>query len=201
MSESTQEAIIKAAEEVFVSKGYEAARMQEIADAAKINKAMLHYYYRSKEMLFHEVTTRTFGMVFPKFAKALKQEGTVIEKIESIVKAYIETIVEHPHVPFFMITELSHKRGDFVAAMQKRVADFPNIKGFMEQMEAEMQAGKIRTVPPIHLILNVMSLCVFPFIAQPILCTVAGIPEPRYEALMQERVAVVTDFIKNALRP
>ena len=102
MSAVTEEAIIRAAKDIFVSKGYAATRMQEIADAANINKAMLHYYFRSKEMLFRVITIQTLEMMLPKFLSALQHEGTVIEKIENIVINYIETIRENPHIPLFI---------------------------------------------------------------------------------------------------
>ncbi len=201
MPETTKEAIIKAAKDIFVSKGYAATRMQEIADAANINKAMLHYYYKSKETLFQEITTQTLELVFPRFAQALEHEGTVMEKIENVVNIYIETIRHHPYVPLFIITELSQKRADFLVEIQKRMEGFPKLHLFLAQMEEEMKAGTIRKMPPMHLFLNVMSLCVFPFIAQPVYCTVVGISEQRYDAMMQERAGIVNDFIRSALQP
>ncbi len=52
---STEQNILNAAISVFQKKGMAGARMQEIADEAGINKAMLHYYYRSKQLLFDAV--------------------------------------------------------------------------------------------------------------------------------------------------
>ena len=201
MAEVTEEAIIQAAKDVFVSKGYAATRMQEIADAANINKAMLHYYFRSKEALFQVITIQTLEMMLPKFMGALDDEGTVMEKIESIVSTYIETIREHPHVPLFIITELSQKRENFVKELEMRAKNFPKLRTFFDQMREEMMAGKIRTMSPMHLFLNVISLSVFPFIVQPVFCTIAGVSESRYDAMMQERADSVTNFIKSALRP
>ena len=201
MSAVTEEAIIRAAKDIFVSKGYAATRMQEIADAANINKAMLHYYFRSKEMLFRVITIQTLEMMLPKFLSALQHEGTVIEKIENIVITYIETIRENPHIPLFIITELSQKRESFIVEVEKRAKNQPIVHAFFDQVTKEIEAGKIRDVPPMHLFLNVVSLSAFPFILQPVFTTVAGVSEAQYGAMMQERTVLVTDFIKNALRP
>ena len=75
----------------------------------------------------------------------------------------------------------------------------PPVFGFIAQINQEMEAGIIRKIPPIHLFLNVLGMCVFPFMAKPIFCNIMNIPESNFEQMMQERKSVVVDFVRSAL--
>ena len=88
MAENTEIAILEAAKKVFTARGFSGARMQEIADEAKINKAMLHYYFRNKEKLFTVILEDTMALVIAEFGHALESEGTVIEKLERIIESW-----------------------------------------------------------------------------------------------------------------
>jgi TetR/AcrR family transcriptional regulator len=61
----TERKILQAAREVFQRKGLYGARMQEIADAAGINKALLHYYFRNKDKLFDAIFSDVFQNFIP----------------------------------------------------------------------------------------------------------------------------------------
>ena len=85
--------------------------------------------------------------------------------------------------------------------LKKRARYFPAIPAFIAQMQQEMEAGKIRTFDPLHLFLNVVGMCVFPFMAKPVFCNVMDIPEAGFDHLMQARAAEVTNFLRAALTP
>ena len=78
--QNTEQKILDAAKEVFQKKGMTGARMQEIADKAGINKALLHYYYRTKEKLFEKAFEAAFSLFYPKVKKMLISDKTVLEK-------------------------------------------------------------------------------------------------------------------------
>ncbi len=201
MQVTTEHIILNAAKDIFVKKGYAGARMQEIADEAGINKAMLHYYFRSKAKLFQVILEQTMGQLIPKVAQAFEMEGIVIEKIEFLIQNYIQTIRENPHVPMFILHELSQNRVEFLVRIKEKMTQFPNFQQFFQQIESEAKAGKIRAFNPVHLLLNIMSLCVFPFIAKPVVTNLVGIPDLMYDQLMQQREKEVIKFVKNALSP
>ena len=119
MPNDTQQLILNTARKHFVQKGYAGARTQEIADEAGINKALLHYYYRSKEQLFHEITINILSTIIPEFTKAIDNNGTVWEKLEIMVEKYIHTLSEHPDIPFFIMSEISQQREGFIAELKK----------------------------------------------------------------------------------
>lgn len=200
MANDTELKILEIARKHFVQKGFAGARMQEIADEAGINKAMLHYYFRNKNKLYEGIIIETLNILVPRFAKAFEYQGTVIERIEKIVETYIDTLVAHPDIPFFILSELSQRRERFVEELKKRSAYFPAIQSFIMQLMQDMNEGKIREVPPIQLLLNVVSMTVFPFVAKPIFSVILDVSDKNFDDLMLERKKVVVEFVKNALK-
>ncbi|MEX0821324.1 MAG: TetR/AcrR family transcriptional regulator [Rhodothermales bacterium] len=191
--------IFEAARDVFHVQGYEGARMQEIADRAGINKAMLHYYYRSKEKLFEAVFRVSAMKVLPTILGIVRSDAGVPEKIAQIVHAYIDLLSKHPHVPGFIIQELRRNPGRLRRFIGQQAAGvFDQLSG---EVDAAVDRGEIRPIKPEHLLANLIGLCVFPFIARPMLETVTGLDETAYDAFIEERKEVVTDFILHALKP
>ena len=86
---NTENQILDAAKTVFQSKGMDGARMQEIADKAGINKAMLHYYYRSKQLLFEAVFKHAFLLLAPQLNKILNDDSNIEDKIRNFTFNYI----------------------------------------------------------------------------------------------------------------
>src|SRR3954462_1734201 len=94
---STEERILSAAQKVFLAKGMDGARMQDIADEAGINKALLHYYFRSKDKLFEQIFLNVATAFLPKIFFILKGENTLFEKIEKFCDEYITQIIKTPY--------------------------------------------------------------------------------------------------------
>jgi len=104
---NTEQQILNAARQVFLEKGLSGARMQDIADKAEINKAMLHYYFKNKELLFETIFQETAGKLFPHFDKLMDSDLNFFDKIRSIVSSYIEMVSQNPYLPLFVISELN----------------------------------------------------------------------------------------------
>jgi len=201
MENNTELLILKTARKHFVQNGFVATRMQDIADEAGINKALLHYYFRSKNKLYQQIVESILDEILPRVAKALEYDGTFWERVEKIVHTYIEMLLEQPDIPVFMMTELSQQRATFVEHLKKRAHFFPAMQSFIGQMAQEIQQGNIRAVPPLHLFLNMLGMTVFPFVAKPVFCTLFDYSGAAFDELMQERAAIILDFMKNALEP
>ena len=196
---NTEEKILQSAETEFVEKGYDGARMQSIADRAGINKALLHYYYRTKDKLF-EVVFRSAAKAFlPKIFKILNDPDKEFEtKIREFTVTYIGLIQENPHIPMFIIHELGKKDNRFLKILGEINHD---LSGFKRSVQNEIEAGRIKPVEPEQLLMNLVSLCVLPVIAGPIVIQVlfAGDTE-RYKVALEKRKTEVADFIINALK-
>ncbi|MCC7466595.1 MAG: TetR/AcrR family transcriptional regulator, partial [Saprospiraceae bacterium] len=110
-AESTEQRIFEAAHEVFTQKGMDGAKMQEIADKAGINKALLHYYYRSKEKLYEAVVKAIMAKAVPNVRKVLESDLPLEEKITRFIDFYIGLISRNTFIPLFIISE-SNKHPD-----------------------------------------------------------------------------------------
>ncbi|MBK8704071.1 MAG: TetR/AcrR family transcriptional regulator [Saprospiraceae bacterium] len=158
--QNTEERIIAAAKEIFIQRGFAGARMQNIADKAGINKAMLHYYFRSKEKLFEVIFDEAFGTLMPRVQAILSSDKSVMGKLEDFIDQYIQLIAENPHVPIFIVHELSQDPDRFVDRIKSK-GHFPNVAMILSQLQTEVAAGTLRPYNPVHLIMNVISMCAF----------------------------------------
>jgi AcrR family transcriptional regulator len=104
---STEELILEAAQAVFLEKGLAGARMQEIADRAGINKALLHYYFRSKEKLSAIIISRTIGVIMPRMMGVLATDQDLFDKIRELVNTFIGFISRNSFLPLFVVNEVN----------------------------------------------------------------------------------------------
>jgi TetR/AcrR family transcriptional regulator len=197
---NTEDQIKEAARRVFTKKGFAGARMQEIADEAGINKAMLHYYYRSKQKLFEVIFEESLRKLFPKFNQILQSKGGILDKIDAFVFAYIDAIRSNPHLPLFVLHELSSNPDRFIENLTHQ-PNLPDLMNFVMQLQNEVAEGKIQPIQPLHLLMNVLSMCAFPFVARPMLQAVAQVSDDQFDQLMQERKQVISQFVRRALTP
>lgn len=195
--DTTEDKILEAATNVFVAKGMDGARMQEIADEAGINKALLHYYFRSKEKLFEAIFSGIIQFAFPEISRIVKSELSVVEKIELVINAYIDLLRKHPLIPGFVMKELNRDP----SGLFKMVLKFGfNPQVIFDQMQEAMDRGEIVKMNPIHLAANIVSMCVFPFAARHILSFVIFKEnEAELEAFYAERADVIKEFVINAI--
>jgi len=198
-NDSTEQKIFDAAHEIFIQKGMDGAKMQEIADRAGINKALLHYYYRSKEKLYEMVARAIIGRAVPVIREFLETDFPLEEKIRRFVHFYVELVSRNPYVPLFVISEMNKHPDRFLETVLPKELPKPNM--FFAQVEAEVAAGRIRPTKPQHLLVNMVSLCIFPFIAKPMLRIVLGMNTQEIRAFLEEREAEILRFILASLRP
>ena len=163
---STEEKILEAAKTLFHRKGFDGARMQEIADEAGINKALLHYYFRSKEKLFDEVFKAAMGELFKKIFSVIGSPIPLEEKIRYIFIDYIGFMQKNPYIPTFIITELSRNPERIKNLFTNSLINPADI---FKQVGKSMEEGGVKGIDPRQFVMNIISLSVFPIIAKPIL--------------------------------
>ena len=195
---TTEQKILDAARKVFIAKGMAGARMQDIADEAGINKAMLHYYFRSKEKLFETIFKELSIEFLPRVNAIFESDLSLFEKIEVFCSEYISRMMENPFIPLFIVNEINKQPEIFLKKMWggKR----PQIGKFLQQIETEIKKGAIERIHPAQLMLNMVSMCIFPFIGKPLCQMVMGINESGYRKLMEERKTLVPQFIIESIR-
>ena len=195
--DTTEEKILEAAKTVFVSKGMEGARMQEIADEAGINKALLHYYFRSKERLFEAIFSEIIKFAFPKITSIVKSDEPIVTKIEQVIDAYIDLLIKHPFIPGFVMKELNRDP----SGLFKMVVKFGiNPQVIFDQIQIAMDRGEIIQMQPRHLAANIISMCIFPFAARPLVSFVLFKDDQiALEVFYAERAEVIKKFVIDAV--
>lgn len=197
-NQDTEGQILNAAENVFQKKGMDGARMQEIANEAGINKAMLHYYYRSKQLLFEAVFTNAFSLLAPQLNKILNDDSSIEEKVKNFTHNYITFIAKHPYLPNFIIQELN-RNPKFFEKIQQNTA-FPTLEKFKNQVTAEVEKGILKPIDGEQLFINIISLNIFPFVATPLVKGFLKIDDKGFKQLMERRKTEVSEFIINSIK-
>ena len=196
--ETTEQQILEAAKTVFQAKGMDGARMQEIADAAGINKAMLHYYYRSKEMLFEAVFKSAFSLLAPQLNAILNDDSSIEDKIRSFTFNYITFMTKHPYLPNFIIQELNRNE-DFILKLKEN-AGFPNLEKFETKLENEIKQGILNPIAADQLFVNIIALNIFPFLGKPLVKAFADKDEKAFKEFIESRKTEVANFIINSIK-
>jgi TetR/AcrR family transcriptional regulator len=195
---STEEKILNAAIRVFQKKGMAGSRMQEIADEANINKAMLHYYFRNKQRLFEAVFEQAFSQLAPQLNLIFNSRDDIFKKIKKFASSYIDFILQNPYLPSFIIQELNNNPGFVTAFISQK--DGPDPQSFFAQVEHAIKMGQIQTINPKQLLMNILSLCLFPFIAEVMVKAVMHISDKEFIALMGERKTLIPDQIIRSIK-
>lgn len=195
--QNTEALILQAARKVFIEKGLEGTRMQEIADEAGINKALLHYYFRSKDKLFRAVFIEAFQKFLPQIGSFIGTQASVMDKLETFITTYINTIIENPFIPGFVLHELTRDPQSLAELLKSRA---PMVPAFLDQIRQEIEAGNLKPFDPKHIIINTLALCIFPFVARPIAQTIFFENNTdAYNQFLEGRKTEVFNFIKSAI--
>jgi TetR/AcrR family transcriptional regulator len=190
---NTEEKILQAAEGVFVRDGFDGARMQDIADEAGINKAMLHYYFRSKQKLFEEVFRSKILDFLPQVGAKFFSDAPVMEKIEFFIDSYLELLSRNPSIPVFVLCTLNKKPG--------LIQNFPYqvFQGILEYFQMEIEKGTIRKVDPRQFFLTLLGMCVFPYLSKPVASHMMQLSDEEYFALLQGRREELIRYVRAIL--
>jgi AcrR family transcriptional regulator len=198
----TEELIFETAQDVFTEKGFDGTRMEEISQRAGINKALLHYYYRTKEKLFTAIFEKVMGDFFSNMIEIMESEKPLFEKIEYFVENYINLILKNPHIPVFIINELNRNPQRLLSIFELTPIVKKNIIGKLEELiQKEIKKGTIRAIKTEELIINIISLCIFPIIAKPIITGIIFRGNANnYSSFIELRKKEVSKFIIDSIQ-
>ncbi|MBL7994734.1 TetR/AcrR family transcriptional regulator [bacterium] len=189
--------IKEAARKIFHRRGFDGARMQEIADEAQINKAMLHYYFRSKDKLFEAVFKEAAMKLFPVVILIIESDLDVDEKIKKLIHNYIDFIIDNPYVPGFVLHELTQNPERMKHFVASNVLMRP--QKFFSQIQEGIDSGKYIPIAPLQLMVTIVASCIFPFVAKPMLHTLFGLDQDDFGEFIEQRKEQMTQFILNGL--
>jgi len=169
-SQNTEQTLLKAAEKLFIEKGFDGAKMTDIARLAGVNHALLHYYFRTKENLFNKVFEQIATQMVGFFNIAFEGEAPFFEKLKRAIESHFDGLVERVNLPMFIFREViqeKEKKDYFLGQI------FPTAKRILAKIHSdikrEMKKGTIRPVKAQDVLLNIAALNVFSFIGAEIL--------------------------------
>jgi TetR/AcrR family transcriptional regulator len=203
----TEQRILDAAHAVFLRSGTAGARTQEIAAEAGVNSALLHYYFRSKERLAEAVFRRAAGELFPVVARILASELPLEEKVRKVIEVELDRLSGTPYLPAYVISELAYHPERIHQLLVALTGSRPDALGqtvltsVQTQIRAEVRAGRMRPIAAEQFLVNLLSLCIFPFAAKPMFAALLGLDGERFTRFIRDRKRELPEFFMKALRP
>lgn len=195
----TEDRIFESATEIFIERGMDGARMQDIANHAGINKALLHYYYRTKDHLFEAVFDKMASMMFSRFSVVFDEKATLEEKIRFFFREHISFLQKNPRLPAFILNEINRNP----ARMKKLLQRF-SINEFWNSLERlhhdELIRYNITRGMMPQLMTSLAAISIFPFAAKGILEVLFEKAGYDYNEYLEERKDFAADFVIRALK-
>jgi AcrR family transcriptional regulator len=193
--QSTEEKIKQAAQKLFMQKGYAGTRTRDIAEEAGINLALLNYYFRSKEKLFHQIMLENLQQFFGVILTIFKDEHTdLITKLEQLTEVYVTKLIDNPEMPMFILSEIRNDPETFISHIaQKQVLHQTSLYHQMQEMVGN---SKMKGIDPLHLMVNFLGMLVFPFLARPLLTKLTAMEDAAFNQLMEERKKLIPLWIQ-----
>ena len=198
---TTEEHILQAAAKVFTQKGFAAARMDEIAKEAGINRALLHYYFRSKAKMFEIIFEEHFMNFFSGIYGILSSTRPLFDKITDLVEHELSTLVKHPEIPNFVLNEINVNPERVINRINADGRSIMNaLKVMDKQVQEEYSKGTIVKTEAFSLVINIMALCIYPFVAKNLIMGVSGKNLDEFLQIAMSRKNEIINMIINGIK-
>ena len=185
---NTEQQIMEVAEELFLSKGFAMTTTTEIARRVGCNQALVHYYFRTKDNLFEKLFEKKFTILTSAISSDSVKNCGLKEKVEAIIVTHLDVIIANPKLPFLIINELTTNPARFENIIGKLRESSLIILGNLEkELEIEIKKGNIRDISAFDLLLNILSLNIFMFLAKPLLLGVRNLTPTEFDSFVQKR--------------
>lgn len=197
LNTQSEEKILAAAEKVFYLKGKEGTSMQDIADEAGITRTSLNYYYRSKDKLFDVVFRSAMKQFIPKISMLMESDQPMVEYLPKLTEIIIDTMLAKPQIPVFVLQELT-SNPERMPQIWAEMGVRPD-QAIKRMKEDPVMASL--PVDPRQLVINVISMCIFPFAAKPLLLNLMfENDEEAFLEAMRMRKNIIPTMIQNMLK-
>lgn len=197
---NASERILHTARKLFIKNGYTGTSIRDIANASGTNIAYVSYYFESKYNLFEIIFDEAFDILINRVFATLNSDMPFFEMVESWINTYYEILPEYPQIPIFILNEVNQNPDALIKRILRRnpQAVFTRLS---QRVEEEVKKGTIKDIPVIDLGLNVLSLCVFPFMFKILALKVAKKSVTEYNNVLAEHKKYVIELILNGLKP
>lgn len=178
------------AKKIFFAEGKLHATTQDIADAAGVNRTLVHYYFRSREILFEQVEQGAMNELKHTLDSVLLGKISFKDKLKQLIDVFIDEITAYPYRELFLITE--YNRNDKAMDTEKQDT---SIQPFLLEVKEEMAAGRLSAMDPKQFMMNLFALMAYPVLAGALNKGFLKISDQEYVKLMKQRKQLVFDMI------
>ncbi|NCD70201.1 TetR/AcrR family transcriptional regulator [Mucilaginibacter agri] len=193
---STEDKIKAAAKAVFTRKGFAATTVRDISAEADINLSLVNYYFRSKEKLFELIMTETVQQLFDQIQPVVNNPSTTLsEKIELLVRHYIDMISQNLDFPLFMVNEVMS--GAIQSSMVTNILNMQ--KSVFAKQILDLKAEGNFDFDHVHIMMNIMSMTIFPFFSREVVIKSNTIDNEQFNRLIEDRKRLIPIWIKQML--
>lgn len=193
-----EELILQAARKVFVKKGFDKTRMQDIAAESGITQSLLHYYFRSKDKLFETVFEQEFSSYLSTMESIVNSDLSLPKKIEDLVSRRLQDSEGYPVLSYFVLSEMA-RNPERMKDNARRAMQLD--KKLFDEISAQVADGTIAPITPNELMINILALVLFPVIARPMLQAMMNINDEEFEVFNKQRTQTLPKFVMRALQP
>lgn len=198
-----EQAILAAAKEEFLEKGYDGARTTSIAQAAGVTHAMLHYYFKTKDQLFERIFMETIGVLGQGIIEVFTQNTKPFkERMQEALELHFNVLKANPRLPLFMIREIASRPERFTI-IKNVVGTFAGslLNTMQHDIDQACESGEIIAIDAPTLLLDMLSLNVFPFIVKPVFETATGLNLDAESTFWEQRKQENIEIIMRRLTP
>lgn len=194
--------ILYAAEELFLEKGFNGVSTTEIASKVGCNQALVHYYYRTKANLFQKVFENKLRYLVSIFEIVEDDSLSFEEKLVIKIKSHFDELAKYPLLPIFVLNEIRNNSSTLNIIRESFKQKAPDlINKLEEELKIEIEAGRIRNISAFDLLINIISLNIFVFLARPIMEYILALDEEKKNEMLEHRKQEIVNTILNSLRP
>lgn len=200
---NTEQRILEAAEREFMDKGFAGARTTAIAQAAGVTHAMFHYYFRTKEKLFERILSEKVMLIRDIMLDSIgNTQMPLYDKVCETVARHLDFLAANPDLPRFLINEIVYhpERRQYLLSVINTNAPLL-VANLQQQIDSLADRGECRRVDARMLILDIISLNIFSFVAAPMVALLLGDLATDRQAFIETRKKENVDTILRKLRP
>ncbi|HEY0057826.1 MAG TPA: TetR/AcrR family transcriptional regulator [Flavisolibacter sp.] len=192
---ATEEHLKDTARRIFLKEGKMLATTQDIADAAGVNRTLLHYYFRSRDLLFDIVFQEALMQLRQRFHEVIGSALPFREKVGNVIQVFYEELTELPYLETFIALQLNQQPERYQELFGHVPGGRQRIKNFLKEIQQEMEVGTIPVMKPMNFFITLFSLMAYPYVARPIYKNMFDLSDAAYDKLLPDRKEIIMSLL------
>lgn len=192
---NTEQHLKDTARRLFLKEGKMLATTQDIADAAGVNRSLLHYYFRSRDQLFDIVFQEALTQLRIRIHEVIGSKLVFKKKIEGLIEVFYEELTALPYLETFIALQLNQEPERYQEMFIHLPGGKERLKNFLKEIQQEMEKGTIPEMKPINYFINLFALMAYPYVARPIYKNMFSLSDSAYDKLLPERKSIIMSML------